>query len=74
LVLLTCGWLVKHEGSFNELHSSLCHLQVFNCMAFAAHHFQSILSTGFLQALIFNTFIEGATLPSSIPFSLENSF
>ncbi|KIK76380.1 hypothetical protein PAXRUDRAFT_170130, partial [Paxillus rubicundulus Ve08.2h10] len=23
LVLLTCGWLVKHEGSFNELHSSL---------------------------------------------------
>ncbi|KIK76243.1 hypothetical protein PAXRUDRAFT_170510, partial [Paxillus rubicundulus Ve08.2h10] len=24
LVLLTCGWLVKHEGSFNELHSSLC--------------------------------------------------
>ncbi|KIK72559.1 hypothetical protein PAXRUDRAFT_180446, partial [Paxillus rubicundulus Ve08.2h10] len=23
LVLLTCGWLVKHKGSFNELHSSL---------------------------------------------------
>ncbi|KIK73079.1 hypothetical protein PAXRUDRAFT_179313, partial [Paxillus rubicundulus Ve08.2h10] len=23
LVLLTCGWLVKHEGSFNKLHSSL---------------------------------------------------
>ncbi|KIK75516.1 hypothetical protein PAXRUDRAFT_172614, partial [Paxillus rubicundulus Ve08.2h10] len=28
----------------------------------------------FLQVLIFNTFIEGMTLPSSIPFSLENSF
>ncbi|KIK73129.1 hypothetical protein PAXRUDRAFT_179197, partial [Paxillus rubicundulus Ve08.2h10] len=23
LVLLTCGWLVKHKGSFNKLHSSL---------------------------------------------------
>ncbi|KIK73539.1 hypothetical protein PAXRUDRAFT_20744 [Paxillus rubicundulus Ve08.2h10] len=34
----------------------------------------STLSTSFLQALIFNTFIEGATLPSSIPFSLKNSF
>ncbi|KIK73271.1 hypothetical protein PAXRUDRAFT_178853, partial [Paxillus rubicundulus Ve08.2h10] len=45
-----------------------------NCMAFAAHHFQLTLSTSFLQALIFNTFIEGATLLSSIPFSLENSF
>ncbi|KIK73078.1 hypothetical protein PAXRUDRAFT_179314, partial [Paxillus rubicundulus Ve08.2h10] len=45
-----------------------------NCVAFAAHRFQSTLSTSFLQALIFNTFIEGATLPSSIPFSLENSF
>ncbi|KIK79148.1 hypothetical protein PAXRUDRAFT_162083, partial [Paxillus rubicundulus Ve08.2h10] len=74
LVLLTCGWLVKHQGSFDELHSSLRCLQVLNCVAFAAHCFQSTLSTSFLQALIFNTFIEGTTLPSSIPFSLENSF
>ncbi|KIK72859.1 hypothetical protein PAXRUDRAFT_60025, partial [Paxillus rubicundulus Ve08.2h10] len=74
LVLLTCGWLVKHEGSFNELHSSLCLLQVLNCVAFMVHRFQLTLSTSFLQALIFNTFIKGATLPSSIPFSLKNSF
>ncbi|KIK78903.1 hypothetical protein PAXRUDRAFT_162779, partial [Paxillus rubicundulus Ve08.2h10] len=74
LVLLTCGWLVKHKGPFDELHSSLCFLQILNCVAFTAHCFQSTLSTRFLQVLIFNTFIEGTTLPSSIPFSLENSF
>ncbi|KIK77957.1 hypothetical protein PAXRUDRAFT_165285, partial [Paxillus rubicundulus Ve08.2h10] len=24
VVLLTCGWLVEHDQSFQELHSSLC--------------------------------------------------
>ncbi|KIK72301.1 hypothetical protein PAXRUDRAFT_180942, partial [Paxillus rubicundulus Ve08.2h10] len=37
-------------------------------------HFQSSLSSSFLQALLCKTFIEGATLPSSMPFAPENSF
>ncbi|KIK76423.1 hypothetical protein PAXRUDRAFT_18232 [Paxillus rubicundulus Ve08.2h10] len=24
VVLLTCGWLVEHKQSFQDLHSSLC--------------------------------------------------
>ncbi|KIK74718.1 hypothetical protein PAXRUDRAFT_174868 [Paxillus rubicundulus Ve08.2h10] len=49
-------------------------LQVSDCVAFAAPHFQSSLSSSFVQALLCKTFIEGATLPSSMPFALENSF
>ncbi|KIK75222.1 hypothetical protein PAXRUDRAFT_173439, partial [Paxillus rubicundulus Ve08.2h10] len=45
-----------------------------NCVAFVAPHFQSSLSSSFLQALLCKTFIESATLPSSMPFALENSF
>ncbi|KIK72140.1 hypothetical protein PAXRUDRAFT_181266, partial [Paxillus rubicundulus Ve08.2h10] len=46
--------------------------QVSNCMAFVAPHFQSSLSSSLLQALLCKTFIEGATLSSSMPFALEN--
>ncbi|KIK77309.1 hypothetical protein PAXRUDRAFT_167299, partial [Paxillus rubicundulus Ve08.2h10] len=74
MVLLTCRWLVKHKQSFQEFHSSLHCLQVSNCMAFMVPHFQSSLSSIFLQALLCKTFIEGTTLPSSTPFALENSF
>ncbi|KIK79185.1 hypothetical protein PAXRUDRAFT_161970, partial [Paxillus rubicundulus Ve08.2h10] len=74
VVLLTCAWLVRHERSFQDLHYSLHCLQVSNCVALTAPHLQSYLSSSFLQALLCKTFIEGATLPSSMPFALENSF
>ncbi|KIK75951.1 hypothetical protein PAXRUDRAFT_171213, partial [Paxillus rubicundulus Ve08.2h10] len=74
VVLLTCRWLVEHQQSFQDLCSSLHHLQVSNCVAFVAPHLQSSLSSSFLQALLCKTFIKGATLPSSMPFALENSF
>ncbi|KIK78531.1 hypothetical protein PAXRUDRAFT_163759 [Paxillus rubicundulus Ve08.2h10] len=48
--------------------------QVSNCVAFMALHFQSCLSLNFLQVLLFKMFIEGNTLPSSMPFALKNSF
>ncbi|KIK76611.1 hypothetical protein PAXRUDRAFT_169372 [Paxillus rubicundulus Ve08.2h10] len=74
VVLLTCRLLVEHEQSFQDLYSSLHCLQVSNFVAFVAPHFQSSLSSSFVQALLCKTFIKGTNLPSSMPFALENSF
>ncbi|KAF9230158.1 hypothetical protein BU15DRAFT_69437 [Melanogaster broomeanus] len=74
IVLMTCGWLVKHEPAFKSLQRSLKELQASYCVAFTALHFQTTIASIFLQALAFQTFVENFALPKSISTALENSF